>query len=102
MRAYIILLPDTWGGENPCGINCAECQVFSEIIAKGGECPLATAKEVSGLDAGAYKKWLQKRSLPRVDSAASQLNDVMTEARKMGCYDAEDAIKRLLENTEGK
>lgn len=43
-----------------------------------------------------------QRTFPRQDSTAAQLRDVMAVANKMGCYDAADAIERLINFKEGK
>lgn len=42
------------------------------------------------------------KPLPRVDSTASQLRDVIVEAIKIGCYDAAEVIEKLLKHMEGK
>ena len=42
---WVVMMPEGWGGEKPCALDCIECPCFGEVVATGGECPLANAKK---------------------------------------------------------
>ena len=42
---FVVMMPEGWGGEKPCDIDCSKCKCFGKAIKKGAECPLATAKK---------------------------------------------------------